>query len=370
MNTMPGTAPDNTEARLRAEFTRRAANATGAERIRAALADPPPADLRPYRDRRHRTGGWIAVAAGVAVVAAGIPIGLHLAGDAHGNANPAREHDIVYHMTYQPTWLPPGYLAGARESSVGSVEQTMTWYAPVDMKDPKIPPSVSLEVSSTATSYGRSVAELIKEGGEEMTTTVNGHPASVMDGVLGYTTIDWQPSPDIILSVSASDLDNALPIVRRMAESVVPDNSASVTVTAGLTFGHLPTGYQPFSQAADGMVPPTVSSRTIKAADGPATSALQDLKAEWNPKGFHPPLPDGPRTPVVVRGTRGTYIDGKDSSVLSLQLPDGSLLTITSAPVDIPSQRPTPPRLTEEQLVAVANGITVDPDPDTSWLGH
>lgn len=372
MNTTYGGPESDLETRLRAEYAHRAAAATGADAILAALADPRPTALRPYRDPRS-TGRWIAVAAGVAIIAAGVPIGLHLAG-----GNPAtgpaagHQHDTSYALTFRPAWLPSGYVASQRESSLGGLEQDMTWNGPIDWKNPQVPPKLELEVDSTATPYGKASAEssldpTVMKG--DNATTINGHPAAVMNEFMGYTTITWQPSPDVVLTASSSGLGDALPTVKRMAESVVPDNSGRATVTAGLAFGTLPDGYHAYAQEADG-IEKNVSARTIRAAYGSATDATHDLNVQWNPKGFADlPSPEGTKTPITVRGQAGSYIVGKDESALVVNLADGSRLTVESTPLRF-TDRPAPPRLTKEQLIAVANGIVIDPDPDVSWLGH
>ncbi|HEX4226747.1 MAG TPA: hypothetical protein VHZ97_30570, partial [Pseudonocardiaceae bacterium] len=126
MSTIHDTPRSDLEARLRDEFTDRAANATGADRILTALAKQP-IELRPSRTRS--VGRWAVAAAAVAVVLAGVPIGLHLAGNGQSPTITAapegltQPKDISYDLAYQPTWLPANFTADSREGTADGTEQ-------------------------------------------------------------------------------------------------------------------------------------------------------------------------------------------------------------------------------------------------------
>ena len=106
------------------------------------------------------------------------------------------------------------------------------------------------------------------------------------------------------------------------------------------------------------------------AGDGPPAAAFGDLTATIDPK-VKPVLPssNAQSTAVTVRGRPGRYVTGHGESLVYAQLADGSWFSVVSLP-EPDSNRAIPPLLTSDQLVAIADGIIIDPNPDLSWLGR
>lgn len=369
MNTIPDHAESDIETRLRAEFGNRAAHATGADRILTALATQPVA----LRSRRAPAiGRWAAVAAGVAIVAAGIPIGLHLAHPAPsiGTATtPAPAHqstgphgDLVYHLTYQPTWLPPGYVTDGRRSTASGDSQFTQWThsAPTGQSIPLI--QVGLEGVSTAGGQG-GIAEITAANHP---VTVNGHPAALRVTSAQAADITWQPDPENVVTASVDFQPDAAATVQQIARSLVPD---SIPVTSGLVPNSLPAGYQMYWQEVDGTQNAPI--RSLEASDGPPKPENADLAIVLNPT--TEPVPptgsvDGAPAQVTVRGRTGYFAASDDEALLAVQLADGSWLSADSHPMRTPGS-PTAPVLTQAQLVTILNAVTIDPHPELSGFG-
>jgi hypothetical protein len=355
VNTTNDTPLSDVEARLRAEFADRADNATGADRILTALANQP-LRLR-ARHRSPSIGRWATVAAVVALVAAGIPVGLHLAGHSPqlDTATPSTSRGNGYELTYIPGWLPVGFLATARTGSLGGAEQKSQWDGPIGG-------TVNLSVWHTDTVLGQGELHQIQLATHS--TTVNGQHAA-LSSESEFATVEWQLDQDTVVQVMAGSLPDAVTTAEKVARSVAPaDPLNPPAVTAGLSFGSLPSGYQPYSQSAVGHQPrPT---RVIEAGDAAPSATVDDLTAQLTPPRGSVPLPGGQHVPVTIRGRSGSYIGGGAPTV-GVELADGSWLTVTSGPMAVPG-RITPPRLTEDQLVAIADGITIDANADFSWL--
>ena len=355
MNTTNDTPTPDLENRLRTEFADRASRATGADRIRTALASQP---LQLSARRRPAPiGRWITVAAAVAVVAAGIPIGLRLASHNPPDPSPpsasSLRADVAYQLSYQAGWLPSEFVVSGRTASVNGAAQRQSWVDPRGSAAP--PPTIELDVFAASSLLGQTQIDGIQRAKYRL--DINGHRGYVlMDGE--NAALAWQPDQDTVLMVEIARVASGLPTAERIARSVVRTNP--VPVTSGLAFGQLPSGYQPFSQGASGRR--SAPERTIGAIDGPLTPGLADVTAMLSPSPDPADIPDAQRKPVTVRGRPAIYQSGRGDTVVQVRLADGYWLSVLSSP-----RAQTPP-MPEDQLVAIANDITIDPDADFSWL--
>jgi hypothetical protein len=230
-----------------------------------------------------------------------------------------------------------------------------------------LPADIHLTVWSATTDIGQ--AQVHQMQATKQTTTVNGHRASLTSQPQ-FAAVTWQPTPSDVVLLTVSGLPEVTTTAEKVARQLVAVDPANpVKVTAGLNFGPLPTGYQPYSQGASGnQARPT---RTIRAVNGPSSSSIvpiKDVTAQLTPPGSTPSLPSGPTTPVTIRDRIGQYIDGLSENAVAVQLADGFWLTVVSSPTSYPNHQVT--GLTKDQLIVIADDIVIDPHPDLSWLGH
>jgi hypothetical protein len=326
-----------TEALLRDGLSRLATRAPAGNEVRNALA-------RAESTRRRPVALMLAVAAAVMVVAVGAPAVVHgLTSDSPAdNASAAMPANGLV-LQFRPGWLPDGFTEQYREVGPGSRTQIRRWrqgqvgsaevtLATFSAQDP--------DWSGTALKIATLPDQII----------VGGRVGMVSDETPTSAVLTWMPNSSQVLQLKLSGVPGARDAGQRIADSV----RAGVTpLRSELEFGPLPPGLTQMSSLTEGLSPADGDSGV--EASTTARPTVIALRADISPRA--PQLQNA--ADVVVRGRTGHYLPSikPDDPAVAVQLASGRWLVVSGA-------------LTQSELVAVADGVAVDPSPDYSWIGR
>jgi len=314
-----------TETLIRESLDRLAARAPDGRAVHEALA-------RAGRERRPSTR-LALVAAAVVVLVVGVVAGTQLL--TRTELEPAASRPV---LAYSPEWLPDGFTEQYREGGPGIAPQVRQWTAG--------PSKVTLMAYSTADPEWSQTA--LKIASIKDQALVHGRVA-MLTGSRGTAELTWLADERHVLVVQVLGIPDARAIAQRVADSVAAE---PVGVHGELRFGALPPGLAERSTVVKGSGPGDAGTE-LTAAD-PARPSIAVVRAVAG--GEAPRLPGA--EPVTVRGGEGSFMapaTGRDAMV-AVRLPSGRWLTVSGT-------RP------EAELVAVANGVQLDPAPDYRWLG-
>jgi hypothetical protein len=315
-----------TETLIRESLDRLAARAPDGHAVREALA---------RAERGRRAPARLAlVAATVVALVVGVVAGTQLL--TRPDPVPAASRPV---LGYSPGWLPDGFTEQYREGGSGITPQVRRWFAG--------PASITLSTYSTADPEWSQAALKIASLPDQV--LVRGRVAMVK-GAGGVARLTWLADDDHVLTADVVSVPDARAVAERIAGSVATD---PVDVRGELRFGPLPPGLAERSAAVKGTGPGDAGTE-LTAAD-PARPSIPVVRAAVG--GRAPGLTGA--APVTVRGGEGFFVapkDGRDAMV-AVRLPSGRWLTVSG---------PRP----EAVLVAVADGVQLDPSPDYRWLGR
>ncbi|MDX3188863.1 hypothetical protein PV458_10700 [Streptomyces sp. MN03-5084-2B] len=315
----------DTETLIRDSLERLATRAPDGHAVRDALA---------RAGRKQRPSTRLAlVAAAVVVVVVGAVSGMQLL--TWPDPAPAASRPV---LGYGPEWLPDGFTEQYREGGPGITPQVRQWVAG--------PAKVTLTAYSTADPEWSQTA--LKIASLKDQALVHGRVA-MLTGAGGTAELTWLADDRHVLVVQVLEVPDARATAQRVADSVAAD---PVGVHGELRLGPLPPGLAERSTAVRGSGPGTAGTE-LTAAD-PARPAVPLLRVAAGP---NPPTPDK-AVSVTVRGGEGFFVapaPGRDAMVF-VRLPSGRWLRVSGA-------RP------QAELIAVANGVQLDPAPDYGWLG-
>ncbi|WP_086851749.1 hypothetical protein [Amycolatopsis kentuckyensis] len=314
-----------TETLIRDSLDRLAARAPDGHAVRDALA---------RAGRKQRPSTRLAlVAAAVVVVVVGAFAGMQLL--TRPDLTPAASRPV---LGYGPEWLPDGFTEQYREGGPGITPQVRQWRAGLA--------EVTLTAYSTADPEWSQAALKIASIKDQV--LVHGR-VGMVTGAGGDAQLTWLADDSHVLCVAIAGIPDARSVAQRVADSVT---AGPVGVRGELRFGPLPPGLAEHSAAVRGSGPGTASTE-LTAAD-PARPSAPVVRATAGP---YPPTPDR-AVSVTVRGGEGFFVapeKGRDAMVF-VRLPSGRWLRVSGA-------RP------QAELIAVANGVQLDPAPDYRWLG-
>jgi hypothetical protein len=314
-----------TETLIRDSLDRLAARAPDGDAVRNALA---------RAGRKQRPGARLAlVAAAVVVVVAGVITGTQAFTTTSGLV-PAAGRPV---LGYSPGRLPGGFTEQYREGGPGTAPQVRRWFAG--------PAEITLSAYSTADPEWSQTALRIASLRDQI--LVHGRVAMVTGDTGGAALLTWLADDDHVLTVRVGGVPDARTVAQRIAEDVTP---APVGVRGELRFGALPAGLAERSAAVKGTGPADASTE-LTAAD-PARPSVPAVRVTASAGS---PGVNG-AAPVTVRGGPGFFVAGQEAFV-AVKLPSGRWLTVAG---------PRP----EAELVAVADGVQLDPSPDYRWLGR
>ncbi|MFF1606892.1 hypothetical protein ACFVYA_03855 [Amycolatopsis sp. NPDC058278] len=315
-----------TETLIRDSLDRLAARAPDGHAVRDALA-------RAGRKRRPAARLALAAAA-VVVVVVGVVSGTQLL--TRPDVAPAASRPV---LGYGPEWLPDGFTEQYREGGPGITPQVRQWLAG--------PSRITLMAYSTADPEWSQTA--LKIAAIKDQALVHGR-VSMLTGSGGTAELTWLTDEQHVLVVQILGIPDARAIAQRVADSVT---AGPVGVRGELRFGPLPAGLAERSTVVRGSGPG--DARTELTAADPARPSVAVVRAV---AGRDAPGVQGAE-PATVRGGEGFFVasaTGRDAMV-AVRLPSGRWLTVSGA-------RP------EAELIAVANGVQLDPAPDYRWLGR
>ncbi|SEF33856.1 hypothetical protein SAMN05421837_10776 [Amycolatopsis pretoriensis] len=311
----------DTETLIRESLDRLATHAPDGRAVRDALA-------RAGRPRRPATR-LALVAAAVVVLVAGVFVGTRAL--TTPDLEPAASRPV---LGYSPGWLPAGFTEQFREGGPGSTPQVRRWFAG--------PAEVTLSVYSTADPEWSQTELRIASIRDQV--LVGGRVAMVTGDTGTAALITWLADDDHVLTARVAGVPDARVVALGIAQGVT---ATPVGVRGELRFGPLPAGLTERSAAVKGTGPGDASTE-LTAADParPAEPAVRVTASAGSP-GVNG------AAPVTVRGGPGFFVAG----TVAVRMPSGRWLTVSGA-------RP------ESELVAVANGVQLDPTPDYRWLGR
>ncbi|VVJ16677.1 Uncharacterised protein [Amycolatopsis camponoti] len=314
----------DTETLIRDSLDRLAARAPDGDAVRDALA-------RAGRQRRPATK-LALVAAAVVVLVAGVFVGTRAI--TTPDLDPAASRPV---LGYSPGWLPDGFTEQYREGGPGTAPQVRRWFAG--------PAEVTLSVYSTADPEWSQTELRIASIRDQV--LVRGRVAMVTGDTGTAALITWLADDDHVLTARVTGVPEARLVALWIAQGVT---AAPVGVRGELRFGALPAGLTERSAAVKGTGPGDASTE-LTAADParPSVPAVRVTASAGSPGVTG-------AAPVTVRGGQGFFVAGREATV-AVRLPSGRWLTVSGA-------RP------EAELVAVADGVRLDPSPDYRWLGR
>ena len=315
-----------TETLIRESLDRLAARAPDGRAVHEALAR---AGQRP-----RGTARLALVAAAVVALVVGIVAGTQLL--TTPDPVPAAGRPV---LTYGPGWLPDGFTERYREGGPGITPQVRRWFAG--------PASITLLTYSTADPEWSQAALKISSIRDQV--LVHGRVA-MLTGSGGGAELTWQVDDEHVLCATIAGIPDARAVAQRFADAVTAE---PVGVRGELRFGPLPSGLAERSAAVKGSGPGDASTE-LTAAD-PARPSIPVVHAVVGPD---PPGVAG-AAPVTVRGSGGFFVapDNERTAMVAVRLPSGRWLRVTG---------PRP----EAELVAIADGVQLDPSPDYHWLGR
>ncbi|WP_206797327.1 hypothetical protein [Amycolatopsis sp. MtRt-6] len=314
-----------TETLIRESLDRLAARAPDGQAVHEALA-------RAGREPRPSTR-LALVAAAVVVLVVGVVAGTQVL--TRPDLTPAASRPV---LGYSPEWLPGGFTEQYREGGPGITPQVRRWLAG--------PASITLLAYSTDDPEWSQTA--LKIAAIKDQVVVNGR-VGMVTGSGSTAQLTWLADGKHVLRASLAGIPDAREVAQRIADSVA---ATPVGVRGELRFGPLPPGLAERSAAVRGTGPGDASTE-LTAAD-PARPAVPVVRVA---AGAGSPGLTG-AAPVTVRGGQGFFVARQNGwdAVVATQLPSGRWLTVSG---------PRP----QAELVAIANGVQLDPAPDYRWLG-
>ncbi|MET8848797.1 hypothetical protein [Amycolatopsis sp. NPDC004625] len=316
----------DTETLIRESLDRLAARAPDGHAVRDALA---------RAGRRRRPATRLAlVAAAVVLVVVGVVAGTQLL--TRPDLEPAASRPV---LAFGPEWLPDGFTEQYREGGPGITPQVRRWFAG--------PASITLQTYSTADPEWSQTA--LKIAAIKDQVLVRGRVAMVTGGG-DAAQLTWLADDEHVLVAALTGVPDARAVAERVAGAVAAE---PVGVRGELRFGPLPGGLAERSAAVRGTGP--ADAATVLTAADPARPSAAAVSVTAGPAS---PGVSGAAS-VTVRGGEGFFVppvNGRDATV-AVRLPSGRWLTVSGS-------RP------EAELIAVANGVQLDPAPDYRWLGR
>ncbi|WP_414944063.1 hypothetical protein [Amycolatopsis sp. cmx-11-32] len=322
---------EHTEDLIRESLEHLATRAPDGAEIRDALAQHP---------RSRPTMALALVAAAVAIIALGVPLGLR----AFTAVPPASARNADWSvLPYKPGWLPDGFKEASRGGKPYPAPLSRSWAAgELGQIDLLITP---LSDRSAPWTIAPAPNQIIVHGRVGMATEVTAWS----------TMLTWSPDDVYLLSMTLSHLKDPRAVGERIAEAMVPDGRARVS--GELRFGRLPadlelSGVKTFMKDNGGVTELEATRAGEPTAAAVVTASLSGDR----------PVPDGVEpVPIEVRGLDGVYLPeregplGHQDGTIAVQLEGGRWLTVSG-------------ERDRAALLDVANSLQIIQG-DYSWFG-
>ncbi|MFJ8911825.1 hypothetical protein [Amycolatopsis sp. NPDC102389] len=322
---------EHTEDLIRESLEHLATRAPDGAEVRDALSQ---------RSRNRPTMALALVAAAVAIIALGVPLGLR----AYTAVTPASPRNADWAvLPYKPGWLPDGFKEVQRGAKPYPAPQTRTWSG-----------GEAGQVQLTTTPLDeRSGPWTIAPAPNQI--IVHGRVGMVTEAYDEATTLTWTPDDTYLLSLTLYRMKDPREVGQRIADEMVRDDRARVS--GELRFGRLPadlelSGVNVFMTVGGGA---TDLEATRTGQPTAAAVVTASLRAE------RPDAGDTQPVPLKVRGADGFSLPKRDGRLgpqdetVAVQVEGGRWLTVSG-------------KQDQATLLDIANGVQLIPG-DYSWFG-
>ncbi len=324
---------ENTETLIRESLDRLATRAPDGHEVREVLTGIG------RRQKRPRMA-LALVAAAVAVIALGVPLGLK----AFTAVPPASPPDTDWSvLPYKPGWLPAGLKEIRRGAKPSPAPQTRMWGG--DLGHVELT-STPLADRAAPWSIAPAPNQVVVHGRIGMVSEVYG-----TQGLM----LTWSPDDTYLLSLLLFDIKDPREVGQRIADEMVPDGRDRVA--GELRFGGLPADLE-FSGVSTTMTTTGgVTELEATRAGQPAAAAV--VKASLG--GQRPDTDGAEPIPLEVRGVDGLYLParegrlGRQDETIAVQVEGGRWLTVSG-------------KRDRATLLGIADGVQIIRG-DYSWFG-
>ncbi|MBB5851503.1 hypothetical protein ACFQ05_38575 [Amycolatopsis umgeniensis] len=322
---------ENTEDLIRESLEHLATRAPDGAEIRDALYERP---------RSRPKMALAMVAAAVAIIALGVPLGLR----AYTAVPPASRVNTDWAvLPYKPGWLPDGYKEMSRGAKPYPAPQTRGWGG-----------GGTGGVQLTATPLAKP-GEPWKVAPAPNQIIVHGRVGMVTELYDDSTMLTWSPDDVYLLSLTLYGVRDPRAVGQRIADEMVRDDRARVS--GELRFGRLPadlelSGVSTFLTTGGGATDLEATRAGQPTAAAVVTASLRRDRPEV--EGAEP-------VPLKVRGADGYYLPKRDSRLgpqdetVAVQLTGDQWLTVSG-------------KRDKATLLDIADGVQLIPG-DYSWFG-
>jgi hypothetical protein len=322
---------NNTEELIKAALAKQVQRAPHPGPILNALSQP----------RRRRTRPALVAIIGACVIAGAVVVPLSFRSDQSAPPPPATQAPAPSSssavkpvatgipLKYRPADIPDGFVQLIRGSYLDGTYQRWGWYKDGSLITMHVWTRGNEQFAGCATHLNANQPGVQK-------ITVNGSSGSLRLGPDSGATVRWCRDNDTVFTLTVSSVANPAEVAQKMAASVRPDSSSTVTPT--LAFGQLPA---------------SITHTEVTVSGKSAEAATADVTAYGNN--------NNPAISARVVRKGGTLTQEHDGVVVvTVPLPDGRQVEASSQGNTV---------LSRKQLTEIANGIKVEPNPDFSWVG-
>ena len=364
---------ENVEDLIRTVQTHLAERPVHPERVRAKL---PVLRDRRVRRRRYSALGTLAVAAGVVLVMA-VPVVVldhRPAGpDIGGSPSPITEIDLRYRPTLLPDGMQQNSITVNLSGSMAVPEHpkmiSRSWTGPAETD---APPALSLSIlAATEAAYP---ASGYPNAGQGEPVDINGHAGRYIADS-GSAVVAWRVDPGTVLTLD-SRLGLPQAELLAIARSTKPDPAQ---VRLPVRFGWLPPGVAPTvaDLSANSTTAWTVNVPAqdagvalTPAINGGASAINTYIVATLSTKSNDLYAPTG-GTATTFRGHPARFVTSEDTSDRRVTIVKRWLVVDLgrSQTLTVFSSAPKSGKFSDADLLKVAEHLSVDADPDLTWIG-
>ncbi|OXM48092.1 hypothetical protein [Amycolatopsis alba] len=323
---------DNTEDLIRESLEHLATRAPDGAEIRDALVQ---------RSRSRPTMALALVAAAVAIIALGVPLGLR----AFTAVPPAAQRNADWAvLPYKPGWLPDGFRETTRSAKPYPAPQMREWSSG---------DSGQIQLTSTPLSDERSGPWTIAPAPNQI--IVRGRVGMAVEAYGQGMLLTWSPDDVYLLTMRLLNVKDPRAVGERIAEAMVTDNRARVS--GELRFGRLPDGLELSGVKTFMKISGGATELEAAQAGQPLSAAVVTASLTGDR-----PEPDGAEPVAIkVKGRDGLFLPeregalGHQNGTVAVQLDGGRWLAVSG-------------KRDQATLLDIADNVQIIPG-DYSWFG-
>ncbi|MBE1573317.1 hypothetical protein ACFORH_13305 [Amycolatopsis roodepoortensis] len=322
---------EHTEDLIRESLEHLATRAPDGAEIREALAQRP---------RSRPKMALALVAAAVAIIALGVPLGLR----AYTTVTPASPRDADWSvLPYKPGWLPDGFTEMSRSAKPYPAPQTRMWNGGE---------AGQVKLTTTPLDERRGPWTIAPAPNQII---VHGRVGMVSEVYGDATMLTWSPDDAYVLNLTLYGVRDPRGVGQRIADEMVRDGRARVS--GELRFGRLPADLAlsgvNLPMAVDGGRTELEATRTGQ----PTAPAVVTARLG----GERPEAGDAAPVPLKIRGLDGFALPARNGRLerldetVAVQVEGGRWLTVSG-------------KRDRATLLDIAEGLQIVPG-DYSWFG-